>query len=590
MRTITTRHAAEFGSVRCDVVRCGRTTHCGETRRNRAAMARRKAWYCLMLLVIAAGQFPGQATAQDAQRAERGDVILVRTGDVAGEVPPPPAASSADESLAGLNLVSPPSADNLRLMRRVRVIPIDLATVLYLAGVQNPELLIAQTRVSESMAIRQLAAAQALPTINLGTSYDGHTGPLQQSNGNILNVQRQSMFFGAGASAIAAGTVNIPGVVWNLNVSDTIYNTLITRQVVAQRKFESDAARNEVLRQVVHAYLDLLESNGVRSVRLSVRESTAEVARVTAAFAKTGEGRPADAQRSATDLYDRDSLLIAADARADQASGQLARLVGLDQTARYHPIDNFIVPHSIVPPEVSLRESLAIALLQRPELQAQRIAVANSMMQLRAAKILPFSPNVFIGFSVGGFGGGSNLVNQPVGTTPFARNQPTFGDFANRTDTDLMAYWQIQNLGVGNRAMIDAARSHLRTATWEELATLERVRMEVAVAHRRSQIRFAQLEIGEASMDASAAAFKEDFARTRSNIGLPIEVLDSLELVERSRLEYVRAVMEFNRAQFDLYVALGQPPADMLARPADGRVKVAPAETEWKEEDERSSP
>src|SRR5580765_3886661 len=48
--------------------------------------------------------------------------------------------------------------------------PIDLASSLQLAGVQNPEILLARERVLEATAQRQLAAAQFLPSINFGTS------------------------------------------------------------------------------------------------------------------------------------------------------------------------------------------------------------------------------------------------------------------------------------------------------------------------------------------------------------------------------------------------------------------------------------
>ncbi len=501
----------------------------------------------------------------------------VRQDQIESELPPSPDATPKDPGLVGLQLEGPPSIEHLRMLRRVHVIPIDLATVLSLAGIQNPELLIAQTRVSEAVAVRQLAAAQFLPTINLGTNLDSHTGVLQQSSGNILKVQRQALFFGAGANAIAAGTVNIPGVVWNFNASEAIYNTLITKQVVSQRQFESEAARNQILLDVVTSYLDLLEANGERSIRLIIRERSAEVARTTAAFAKVGQGRSADAERAATRLYNHDAELLTADANADRASAMLARLVGLDQSARYHPIDNFVVPHSIVAPDLTLPESLAISLLQRPELKAQQNSICRSLLELDSAKLLPFSPNVFLGFSAGGFGGGSNLVSQPVGSTPFARGEPQFGSFADRTDLDVMAYWSLQNLGLGNKSLIQAARSHLRTAHWEEIAVLEQVRKEVSLAHRRSTIRYAQLNVGEAAISAASDAFQEDLLRAKANEGLPIEVLDSLELLERASLAYLRAVMAFNRAQFDLYVALGQPPADMLARPATGTITVAPA-------------
>jgi hypothetical protein len=55
--------------------------------------------------------------------------------------------------------------------------------------------------------------------------------------------------------------------------------------------------------------------------------------------------------------------------------------------------------------------------------------------------------------------------------------------------------------------------------------------------------------------------------RTRSREGLPIEVIDSLRLLTRSRYQYLDAIIDYNQAQFELYVALGQPPADFLARP-----------------------
>ena len=59
----------------------------------------------------------------------------------------------------------------------------------------------------------------------------------------------------------------------------------------------------------------------------------------------------------------------------------------------------------------------------------------------------------------------------------------------------------------------------------------------------------------------------QDLVRARNNLGLPIEVLDSMRLLGRSRYAYLDAIVDYNRAQFELYVALGQPPADFLARP-----------------------
>ena len=99
----------------------------------------------------------------------------------------------ADRRIALPVPVSPPT------ILRPEVQPIDLDTALRLAGVQNPELNVARQRVLEAVAVRQLAAARFLPSINPGMNYDTHSGNLQQSNGNILSVNRSAVYVGAGS-------------------------------------------------------------------------------------------------------------------------------------------------------------------------------------------------------------------------------------------------------------------------------------------------------------------------------------------------------------------------------------------------------
>jgi len=180
------------------------------------------------------------------------------------------------------------------------------------------------------------------------------------------------------------------------------------------------------------------------------------------------------------------------------------------------------------------------------------------MLTLEGAKVLPFSPTVLIGFSAGGFGGGSNLV------------RPVFGSMSGRTDTDVIAYWTLQNLGVGNVALIKAARARLGATRFQEVAVLNQVRAEVATAYARTHARFAQIGTTEAAVRASQRGFREDYDLTIQQTGrkvLPIELLNNFRLLNQARREYLDVIVDYNQAQFELYVALGQPPADALARP-----------------------
>jgi outer membrane protein TolC len=438
--------------------------------------------------------------------------------------------------------------------------PIDLSTALRLAGVQNPELNVARARVVEAAALRILAAAQILPTLNGGMNYDNHTGVLQQSNGNILSLNRSAVYVGAGANAVAAGTVNIPGVVLSGNIAQGVYGFLVSRQVVRVREFDALETRNQVFLQVTLAYSELLRAEGQLAVARQSREEVRSVAELTGQYFASGQGRQSDADRAATELARREAAIQELEGQVLTASARLAQLLNLPPTPRLHPTDAWVTPCPIVPDPIPVAELIAIGLLRRPELAARRANVAAALLALEGSKVLPFSPTILVGFSAGGFGGGSNLV------------APVFGGFGARSDFDALTYWTLQNLGVGNLALINAARARVQVSRYQELEVLNLVRAQVAEAYAKSHARFAQIATNEQAIRSGQRAFAEDYERTRGGgmalrQVLPIELLNSFDLMARARVDYIDAIVDYNRSQFELYVAMGQPPANALARP-----------------------
>ena len=194
--------------------------------------------------------------------------------------------------------------------------------------------------------------------------------------------------------------------------------------------------------------------------------------------------------------------------------------------------------------------------------------------------MLPFSPNVIIGLSSGGEGGGSDLVASPPGSGTFAEGAPRFGKFSQRLDFDVIAYWTLQNLGVGNAAIIKAERAKLNTANLRMLLVLDQVRAEVADAHARVHVRLARIASTEQATKTSMVAFTEDAARMRGMVGKapgravrPIELLDSLRLVSSSRYEYVRAIVDYNQAEVDLLSQCRRPMVRDQCRPTSRRCR-----------------
>ena len=525
---------------------------------------------CLEIVRFAWGAEPPGATVPGRNSADR--TATQRT------FPVPSRQGKSIRQVSGTESPPAPAADDDALDDRGT--SIDLGTALRLAGIENLELVLARQRVEEAVAIQQLAAAQVLPTLNIGMNYDAHTGNLQQSSGNILNLQRSALYVGAGANAVAAGTVSIPGVQWNLNVSETIYNFFAARQRSDQARFANQAAENEVLLRVASAYTELLEAHAGLSLAIITRNDAREVARLTANYAETGEGRQADAERAATELKRREEDLAEARMEVGNTSRKLSELLNLDATIPLRPLESQVVPQSLVPNRIPLAELITIAMLDRPELKARQAAIRAALLELDSAKMLPFSPQVLVGFSGGVFGGGSNLVASPnppaKGLPP---NQPLFGDFKGRTDIDAIMYWSARNLGLGNKSLIDVARSRAKSADFEEQATLDRVRHEVAEAFVRTHIRFAEITARARGVRSGMDGFREDYARVQGRgdkKALPIELLDSLRRLAAERRDYLDAIADYNKAQFELYVALGRPPADVLARPVPQDMQRTP--------------
>ena len=439
--------------------------------------------------------------------------------------------------------------------------PIDLPAALQLAGLNSPEVLLAQQRVLAVTARQQLAAAQALPDLNIGTSFDSHTGALQTSSGLIEKVERSTLYVGAGGNAVGSGTVNLPGLQYNLNVGETYFEYLVSRQQSERSRAGATATRNNVLLQIAIAYCQLVRAQGTRAIAVQVREDAAEIARITAAFAKIGQGMPADAERAVTELGRRDADIFTSDALVIEASARLAQILNLESSVRLQSNENWIVPRSIVPDMIPLPELIVIALYQRPEVAERRAEVHAAMLQLDNAKLLLFSPQFIAGFSDGAFGGGSDVNSAATGN-------PRFGNFSDRTDLDIVLYWSIRNLGLANRALIKTSTARLAATDWERTKRLNEIRAEVADAYARTQTRAAQLDIRERAVSLSERGFREDLRRAHAGEGRPIEVLDSLRLRALAQQDYLDTIANYNQAQYELYVAIGQPPADLLIHTA----------------------
>ncbi len=429
---------------------------------------------------------------------------------------------------------------------------IDLPTALVLAERKNPTIAISREAVFANLALLQQARAQLLPTLVAGGNLHVHRGALQRDTGEMINVNEQSLYVGGGAGAIGAGTVAIPAIRIYAPLSNALFEPLVARQGVAVSRFDARATSNTVLLDVVLRYFDLLGAEASREAFGRADADATQVAATVEAYVKVGQARKADADRAQSRTLLLRNLLYHADENVGVAAARLARLLDLDPAIRLQTVFGPVQPIDVVDPSYDLAALIGIALRCRPEMAARNSAIALTEARWREERWRPWLPTVSAGFSAGEFGGGSNLAAPPA-----------FENSA-RNDFDVWAVWTLQNAGIGNLALQRGRRAEIDQATSERARTVDLIQDEVSQAYGISAARRRQMAIAQQQLAAAEAGFREELTRTRGGVGLPIEVVNSLDLLARARQDLITAIVEYDQAQFRLFVALGNPPGVAL--------------------------
>jgi outer membrane protein TolC len=330
----------------------------------------------------------------------------------------------------------------------------------------------------------------------------------------------------------------------NFHLRDAIFQPRIAEHIVGARTESSRATLNDTLLQTAITYLDLLEAIQVYAVARETLQNAQRLADVTADFARTGQGLPADADRAQVELSLRKIEIRRASENVRVASARLTRLLSQQQGQTLLPQEPVITPIEMVATDSPLQELVAIGLSNRPELGESQFLVGEAIQRLNRERHAPLVPSILLGLSYGGNGGGlgSDIEN--------------FGD---RMDFDAMAYWELRNLGLGERRARDDASSRVELARIRQVQVMDQVASEITEAHAQVTERSAQIELAKSGVSAALQSYRRNSERIQEGEGLPIETLQAIQALDQSRRQYIRSVADYNRAQFTLQRALGWP-------------------------------
>lgn len=450
--------------------------------------------------------------------------------DPVDKLPEPKRAETA--ATAG----APPKAE-----ATAAVMPIDLPTALRLADENSPTIAVARARVDEAYARQRQAEVMWLPTLQTGVTYYRLDGRTQNQRGELFSVSRSNLFLATGFAL-------------RFDVADALFLPLAARQLTAAADAGARATSNNVELDTALAYLDLLEAHGRLAVNADTLARAEETLRRAAAADEAGLSRSkADVTRMRTEVELRRLERVEFEGRALVVSARLAQLTLLPPCVELRPADLCVLPLTLVPP-CPCEELVAVAVANRPEMAAFRAATGAATERLKQARAEPLLPKMTFDYAGGLFGGGRN---------------ENLGEFSSRGTVGAALTWELRNLGLGNRAEIWERQAQLGVAGLRVREVQAQVSAEVVAAAGLSVARLRSLGHAEAAVKEAVELYRR---LLESSFGVAgpggrldtIEPLLAIQALNQARVQLLTAVIEYDRAQFRLHFALGQPAVSAL--------------------------
>ncbi len=412
-----------------------------------------------------------------------------------------------------------------------KTVLIDLPSALRLAGARNLDVQLAREKVAEAYAAQESAIERFFPWVAPGITYRRHDNLIQNTEGVIEDVHKQSYSPGA---AIAAQT----------DLGDAIFKSLEAHQLTKAARHGFDAQQQETTLAAARGYFDLAAAHETVAVAREALRLSADYATEIDRAVEAGIAFKGDALRVKVQQQRDEIALRRAEEDVRLASAKLVQILHLDPIVELVPSRRGgIVPLSIVSTTDSLGDLVSQALAARPETR-QSAALLSAAQHAKNGSIYgPLIPSVGGQAFFGGLGGGMN------GDT---------GHFGESEDYVALLNWRVGPGGLFDFGNIHAQQARLRSAAFAANKMIDQVANEVITSHTRLRSLTDQIATAKQSLSDAAEALRLGQERKEFGVGVVLETIQAEQDLARARNDYLNLVTDYNKTQYALLRALGR--------------------------------
>lgn len=437
------------------------------------------------------------------------------------------AVLGSDSTARTIILPSDPSKPELQ--KRGEAYVVHLPTVLRLADAKNLDIQIARERLNEAKANQTSATSQFFPWIAPGISYRRHDNLIQAVDGQFVNVHKHSWAPGV---TIAA----------QVEIGDAIYKRLAAKQQVNFAEQAFAAQRQEIALTAAQDYFALLfAQHAVGVANEAIRISTNHQSQVEQAVA-AGLIFKGDELRVQTQTERNRLTLQKAVEQRKVASAKLAQTLRLDPATELVAEDTDLVPLTIYNEKDSLGALIFQALDNRSERKQTEAAVAVARAIKKGATVGPLIPTLGAQAFIGGLGGDSSA----------GRSR-----FDDQQDYYVGVSWRIGQGGLFDVGRTRAAESQLKAAELSGAKIDDEISRQVVEAFVRVQSLREQIDSAKRVLKSAEDGLRLAQLRREFAVGVVLENIQAEQDLTRARFDYLKAIADFNSAQYALSRAVG---------------------------------
>lgn len=404
-------------------------------------------------------------------------------------------------------------------------IPVNLPTILRLAGANN--LTIKQYELQYQLSLAEIDKAKEwfLPTILIGPTMHYLNGAAMQTTGAVLkDVTQKELWLGGGIAGI-------------LDFNDGIFNVMAKKQQSVAVKFENQAQRNTIIITAITDYYDLMvaQFNYVQLFNLlSQADTLTQQIKVQVDAGIRYQSEYLLAQSN----YNHISVeLTGAEVQMRLKSNALLSILNIDTNAVLVSSDTGMGPIEIVKSVADT--GLAGQYIQnRPEYKSMQAEYKSIQAERKSTTIGLLLPKLEVG-------------------TPDAL-LGTFGEpYYNTYTLDAGLLWSIPIGRIIYKGDLKTYNAELNIEQNNMQQFGNVVYQQIADARAQIALSMQEMQFSKQSLSQSNKALAQSIERERIGTVLPFEVFQSEQFYVQAEDDYLKAVSDYNKAQYQLYVDMG---------------------------------